>query len=214
MSEGISADQGARCALHPERAASGTCERCGNFACAECVSALSTTGVFCTSCVASSGASRYHVVPIWRFVLFSLLSSGLYQVYWFWKSWSSVKREDNSDIWPIARAIFAGYTYFSLISDINTQFIARERNRRVSMAPAVAFLITSIAWRLLEHYSLSGINCLFVVPALRAARELASSGALAEAARWRTRHTVLVIAGVVFQGLVLVSQFLPEATGE
>ncbi|MHB8875333.1 MAG: hypothetical protein ACYC8T_16735, partial [Myxococcaceae bacterium] len=27
---------GARCALHPERTASGTCPRCGNFACDEC----------------------------------------------------------------------------------------------------------------------------------------------------------------------------------
>jgi hypothetical protein len=138
----------------------------------------------------------------------------MYQVYWFWKSWSSIKREDKSDIWPVARALFAGYTYFALIADINTQFVARERSRRVSVLAAVGFLITSVAWRLLEQYSLSGLNCLFVLPALRAARELASAGALAEAARWRTRHTLVVIAGVVFQLLVIASQFLPEAADE
>jgi hypothetical protein len=41
---------GARCGTHPERAASYTCERCGNFLCFECTRLTETGEVFCKTC--------------------------------------------------------------------------------------------------------------------------------------------------------------------
>ena len=46
---------GARCATHPDRAASYTCQRCGNFLCFECTRLTAESGdVFCPTCEAKA----------------------------------------------------------------------------------------------------------------------------------------------------------------
>ena len=87
--------------------------------------------------------SRYHVVPVWRFLLLCVLTFGVYELYWFWKTWERVKRVDGSDIWPIARAIFAGFTYFSLLTDLNMQLAARNSARQLSSGLGLGFLLSS-----------------------------------------------------------------------
>lgn len=42
--------QGARCAVHPERAARVTCSRCGNFACEDCETRGDGGAVLCKAC--------------------------------------------------------------------------------------------------------------------------------------------------------------------
>ena len=62
-------------------------------------------------------------------MLLSVLTLGSYELWWFWKNWTRVKRADGSDIWPIVRAIFGGITYFMLISDINGSATHRASSR-------------------------------------------------------------------------------------
>lgn len=194
----------ARCAVHPERRAEGACKRCGNYACAECNSIGFDSGVLCRQCAQTAAESRYHVVPLWRFALFDLLSFGLYSVYWFWRNWSVIKRRDGSDIWPIPRALFCGFTYFSLITDINTQLALRGSTRRLSAALGVGFLACNALYRLPSPYDLISIAGFgFLTPAVMAIRELASAAAV-EQARWRTRHTIALVLSLPFFGLALV----------
>jgi hypothetical protein len=193
----------ARCAVHPDRRAEGTCKRCGNYACAECNAIGFDSGVLCLQCAQSVGESRYHVVPLWRFVLFCVLTFGTYPVYWFWRNWSSIKRRDGSDIWPIPRAIFAGFTYFSLITDINTQLTLRGSSRRLSTGLGIGFLASSALYRLPDPYDMISVVAFgFLVPAVLAIRELASAAAL-EKAGWRARHTVALLVAVPFCAVAL-----------
>jgi hypothetical protein len=48
---------GAQCALHPDRAATATCERCGNFMCAEC--GLGGERALCPRCAELTGADGF-----------------------------------------------------------------------------------------------------------------------------------------------------------
>lgn len=202
---------GARCAVHPDRPAQGTCKRCGNFACVECDVAGFDSGTLCVACGQAAAESRYHVVPAWRFLLLSLLSFNFYLVYWFWKNWTLVKRADGSDIWPIPRALFAGITYFSLIGDINTQLAARSVPRQLSTALGIGYLVVGLLYRLPDPYWLvSLLGCLFVLPAVNAITELASTAAVAKGATWSTRHTVLMLVLVPFFLLAVVGMLLPE----
>ena len=202
---------GACCAIHPDRPAEGTCSRCGNFACSDCNATGLGPGVLCTTCAQTVGVSRYHVVPMWRFVLFSVLTWGLYDLYWFWKNWSRIKRADGSDIWPIPRTIFAGFTYFSLITDINTQLAVRDRSSPIPTAMGVGFLVMGGLSRLPDPYSLvSLLAFLFLLPAVSRVRELASDAALAEGARWHARHTVLSLLAVPTFLLVLLGTIMGE----
>ena len=54
MSSEVPASSLARCAIHPELIAAGTCSRCGGFACADCLTAVSGLEgrMFCAACAA------------------------------------------------------------------------------------------------------------------------------------------------------------------
>ncbi|WP_375755185.1 hypothetical protein [Corallococcus exercitus] len=71
---------GASCALHPQREASGTCERCGNFTCDAC--SLNGTSPRCPSCRERSGATFPLDRETWTF-------SALWDVCWaaFQREW-------------------------------------------------------------------------------------------------------------------------------
>lgn len=202
---------GARCARHPERQAQGICKRCGNFACAECDAAGFDSGTVCITCAQTVVSSRYHVVPAWRFALFNVLTFNAYSVYWFWKTWSQIKRADGSDIWPIPRAIFAGFTYFSLLTDINTQLTLRRIPRELSTGLGIGFLALGAFHRLPDPYWLISVAAFaFVLPTVKAIEALASANAIAEGAAWRTRHTILLLITIPWYLLAAIGAFLPN----
>jgi hypothetical protein len=148
------------------------------------------------------------VVPPWRFALFSTLTVGVYVLYWFWKNWSLIKRRDGSDIWPAARTLFATFTYFSLITDINTRLALRGSTRQLSTTVGVGFLIANTLYRLPEPYDvLSFASFVFLLPAVSAIEELASTTAIDEA-RWAPRHTLALVGSSVFFALVMVGKFV------
>ncbi len=190
--------------MHPEREATQTCPRCGNYACLDCLPATSPNAT-CLSCEQVTGDYRYHVVPVWRFVLMSVLTLGTYQVYWTYMNWRQIKRTDQSDIWPIPRTIFGGVTYFQLLNDINLYTAIRARDAApLGSWIAVAYLVASAAYRLPGSISLLGaVNTLFLVPAVERVWALAPEVARSKAG-WATRHTVLSAIGGVFVGLVIV----------
>lgn len=196
-----------RCAVHPEQVAEGACARCGNYACSACNVSTNAARTLCTQCGSLADESRYHVVPVWRFVLFSVLTHNAYPVYWFWKNWSQIKRCDNSDIWPIPRAVFGGFTYFMLLTDINTQFVTRGSTRSLTTALGVGFLVCGALYRLPKPYELlSLLACLFVIPAVHAIRELASEAAIRKSG-WSTRHTVALIPCILVFILALAGSY-------
>lgn len=209
-----------RCAVHPDRSADFTCERCGNYSCVECMPDRSASQV-CATCDQLVGTSRYHVVPVWRLVLMSVLSFGLYEVYWMYKNWQSIKRADRSSIWPAIRALFGGFTYFSMLTDLNLYSITRMRTNdtalaslstpRLSGALGIGYLVSSMTWRLPDPYWLiTTVNVAFLVPAARRIWELSSEHARNKAARWSWSHSVASLLGLAFWLLALLGLFLEE----
>src|SRR5690625_4658746 len=49
----------------------------------------------------------FHHVAAWKFILLSLATLGLYELYWFYRGWSFVKRSEKSRIMPFWRTVFA-----------------------------------------------------------------------------------------------------------
>lgn len=58
--------------------------------------------------------------PVSRFKLFvmSLLTLGLYQIFWFYKSWQLFKAETGRNISPFWRAFFSGIFFYPLLKEI------------------------------------------------------------------------------------------------
>lgn len=62
---------------------------------------------------------RYYVVSPKKFLLLTILTSGLYTAYWSYRNWRHIKVVDNNSTWPVARGLFSIFFVHSLLSDVN-----------------------------------------------------------------------------------------------
>ncbi len=87
---------------------------------------------------------RYYVVAPVKFLLLSIMSFGLYFVYWFYKNWQLIKVRDSDGSWPIPRAIFYIFFTHALFADIDIR--AKERDADYSWDPTlVASIFVALA---------------------------------------------------------------------
>lgn len=88
-------------------------------------------------------AAAYYSPPTLKLAALSLVTLGLYPLYWFWQNWRAIKRETGGTQWPWARALFAPLWSFLCFSDLRD--IAVSRRRELAFAPgllaAVYFLL-------------------------------------------------------------------------
>ena len=69
-----------------------------------------------------------NIQPIWHFLVISIVTFGLYDIYWFYRNWKQLKAHKYLDINPIKRTIgliipiyslVVTYEYFSQIRDVS-----------------------------------------------------------------------------------------------
>ena len=70
-----------------------------------------------TETIAPKGPIFLHI-PVTRLVVLSILSAGLYEVYWIYKNWRYLKERDGLEIWPFWRGIFGVFYCHSLLRAI------------------------------------------------------------------------------------------------
>lgn len=59
-----------------------------------------------------------HPVSIRKFIILSIATLGVYQIYWFYKNWQWYNSVANDDLQPAVRSFFAGIMNFSLFTRI------------------------------------------------------------------------------------------------
>jgi hypothetical protein len=55
--------------------------------------------------IPSSSVRFSRIQPAWHLMLLSILTSGLYLIYWFWRSWSDLRREAGLNVSPGWRTV-------------------------------------------------------------------------------------------------------------
>ncbi len=81
----------------------------------------------------------YHPVPVARYIICSIASMGLYQLYWFYRNWEYVRRRDRRRIWPFWRTVFMPIWTFFLVRDVE-----RTAGVRTSQALWVTLLFLAL----------------------------------------------------------------------
>jgi hypothetical protein len=136
MAEPFASVSGPRCALHPERAAAATCERCGNFACRECTAG----GVHCPTCRELVGPGGFPLTAE------NLSIDGLFAACWraFKQQWAA--------LCATVVVLYFASASSSLLLQIGLQLVEKDRvlgTGLVVVGYAVSVAIQSIGYLVL-----------------------------------------------------------------
>jgi S1-C subfamily serine protease len=103
----------------------------------------------------------FSVSPI-KLIVMSLCTFGLYQFYWFYQNWKSIKHREKSGISPFWRAFFIYFFAYSLFKRVRNS--SREMNIKSSLLAgplAILFFTLSISHKLPDHYWLISFLSVF-----------------------------------------------------
>jgi hypothetical protein len=137
-----------------------------------------------------------------KFVLLNLLTFGLYQLVWLYRSWRYVKRVEGSKILPPARAFFSPLFYYALL---------RRLDVRAKGAWALAYVLFLIVAALPQPFFLGGVlSFLPLVPAVRAMNRMNGVAAVRfPSYRWRARSAVVGMVGLFLAPFWIAGAFGP-----
>ena len=197
--------------------------------CKNCNNLLPENAKFCNKCgkpVEARGDSKieYFAISPKRLILFSILTLGIYEIYWFYKNWEAVKKFEGQKIYPFWRSIFAIFFCYSLFKKVLES--AKSHAYQNSYSPgwlATAYILLLVIGNGLsrvESYDI-GFNLIWLIIAIATFIPLLSvqkainfnNGKIKDDFELRKEFSggevVLIVVGVIWFLLVLVGIFLP-----
>ncbi len=84
---------------------------------------------------------QFHHIAPWKFLVMSVATFGLYEMYWCYRCWQYVERMHSRNIWPIARGILCSIFFFELAHEIDNSL----RISRTFRSACLALLYTRIS---------------------------------------------------------------------
>ena len=165
----------------------------------------------------SSGTSLpLFPVTTQKFVVLTLCTFGLYELYWSYQNWARLRAATQESISPFWRAFFAPLWGFSLFGRIHDLAATHNIPTRWShWVMASAYLVLSVAWRLPDPWWwISIASVLPMIPVQRTAQRINDFHSSPDSESRNGRDTILNIMAIVFGGLLLIlgviGTFLPE----
>lgn len=101
---------------------------------------------------------QYFGVSKPKLVVLSLVTFGLYEIYWFYKNWMLVKIRTGQNIRPFWRAVFSVFFCYSLFKSVKQS--ANSLGIPCQMSPgllACAYILLSAMWDLPDPFWLVGL---------------------------------------------------------
>lgn len=157
----------------------------------------------------SDSATKQEIPTLNQFIVLSIMTWGLYNAWWMYKSWKTLKERFVLDIMPVMRTIFAIFFIYNLFDRI--QNYARNNGYRETFSSAglgLGFILLNLTGRLPEPFwliALLAFVCLIPpYKALNYALLNMEYSDFKEQESFNTRQIVLIILGAAFWGLVLI----------
>ncbi|MBO2010231.1 hypothetical protein [Hymenobacter negativus] len=174
---------------------------------------------FATPLASSAQAETWEAYPLIspnKFLVLCLLSLGLYGLWWQYKTWRFFRQWQQTDTWPVMRALFSLFTFHDLLKTIN-QF-ARSTGGYTPIANpgglASGYVVLSLLTRLPDPLWLVSLGAIgFLVPAFRAFRDAmlqAPAYGGSHQPHFSARQLIALSAGLVGWSLVFVGLMQPD----
>jgi len=168
---------------------------------------------------------KHYILPQSKLWTFSLLTFGLFLVPWSYIHWRRIKLNEDSDIWPVPRALFSIFFVNSLFTKFEISKLNVSAQHRWSPSGnAAAYIIFSIIGNILDRiYDSTSIDigivywvlfiCSWIIPVLnisnaqRVANIAANDPRGESNSRWSTGNylwmaVILVVWVLVFVGIL------------
>lgn len=205
--------------------------------CSSCGSKIDEGSKFCQKCGAKlAGQSsesknekplsdiEYFAISPKRLALFSVLTLGIYEIYWFYKNWQAIKKAEGQKISPFWRAIFAVFFCHSLFKKVLES--AKNHAYRGSYSPgwlATAYIFLLVIGNGLSRVESYGVsfNLLWLIIAIATFIPLMSVQKAINFNNGKIKgddvlkpgfsggEVLLIVVGVIWFLLVLIGTFLP-----
>ena len=199
--------------------------------CTQCSASVPEDSKFCGTCGTSlitldavpTQGTAYLSMPVGRLFVLSVLTWNIYSIYWFYNNWAAIKKAEQSNIWPIARAIFSVLFCYGVFERVMEDAKRREypsmRDPYILTVVYMGVALLSTIWSKIES-SLGRIDLLIVVVILvgdiwpllvaqRAANFLTRGAEGQKARKIAWWEIVLVVLGAIWMLLVVVGFLLP-----
>jgi hypothetical protein len=154
---------------------------------------------------------QYLIEPS-NFILLSILTVGLYPVWWTYKAWRFFIQKEGSNANAAVRTVFNLFFLYQLLNRIK-QF-AKQQGYEDNFSPAVAFILVVVSTfaGLLPppFFLLFLLEVVFLLPAVKAFNFAVQQSEGIESyinKSLNTRQTVLVVIGALFWLLILLGLF-------
>ena len=181
--------------------------------CAKCGKEIKENARFCQFCGAPPFEQFSKILPIWKFILLSMVTFGLYELYWFYKTWKFLKERNNLNISPFWRSVFS-----PLFAGSNAEHVlklAKEKNYQNQYSPTIiglSYIILDVSLRLPDPYWLiSYFTFLPMIPIVEAMNfywlKENPNLPLKNFSWWQI---ILIIFGGIWLILGLMGVFIPE----
>ena len=143
------------------------------------------------------------------FIFLSIISFGLYEMWWMYKAWKFFQQKEKSDIIPAARAIFCIFFLHSLFDKILDYAKGNGYTDSYSSTSLfTGFFVASLLSRLPAPFGmLSILSFVFILSPFQAfnfARQHSTDCNAVEQQSFNGRQIVLIIFGFIFWGMVLL----------
>lgn len=116
-------------------------------------------------------------VPIYKFLVLSFCTAGLYQGLWIYANWSRLRRRESKPLSPFWRTVFSALWNFELFPAIRR--VAEAERVTVYWQPALLatlYLGLGPAWCLPDPWSwISVLNLVVLLPIVHTIRQMPSS---------------------------------------
>lgn len=95
--------------------------------------------------------SDFYVVSPQKFLLLSVLTTGMYLVYWFYKNWKNQMLSTGERMHPVVRTIFSIFFTYSLFKRIDTKLKANNKEKEgkkeyawFPMGMAILYIVSTL----------------------------------------------------------------------
>ena len=160
-----------------------------------------------------------HIISLPKFIIFSIISFGIYTTWWQYKVWRYYKQKEKADILPVARAIFSIFFVYSLFNKI--QDSANEKGYTDAYSSGALFagvLISGGLSRLPKSFGLISIfSFMFFIPPFKAFNYFLQNSTdlnVIEQDSLNSRQIALVIFGLLFWALVILGLTVSDSAAD